>query len=190
MIEVRRLMRKRLLSQHPFRTRGTERSNAPRSLLEKKKLLQLSLQEVSREIPSPPKPLELPNMPKLPAANFSKEEAAIKKAKLSLSEQATIVTKQKELIFSLQESGIDEDAIIHEQAKLAITELNHLQSKVNLDSTVAALNSAKADRKYEEYKHNLEQQKRLLDLQRQPLNYQQANSRYVVNPSHNFFKER
>ncbi|MGB3514284.1 MAG: hypothetical protein WBA93_34750 [Microcoleaceae cyanobacterium] len=56
----------------------SDRVTERRSLLEKKKLLQLSLQEVSREIPPPPPPLELPNMPKLPAADFSKEETAIK----------------------------------------------------------------------------------------------------------------
>ncbi len=59
-------------------------------------------------------------MPKLPTADFTKEEVAIEKARLSLAEQTAVVAKQKELIFSLQSSGISGDAIIHEQAKLAI----------------------------------------------------------------------
>ncbi|MGB3511462.1 MAG: hypothetical protein WBA93_19940, partial [Microcoleaceae cyanobacterium] len=51
--------------------------------------------------------------------------------------------------------------------------------KVDLDSALAQLNSVKADRKYEEYRHNLEYQKRLLELQRQQNNYELANSRYI-----------
>ena len=160
----------------------SDRVSEKRSLLEKKKLLEISLEEVSRKIPEPLKPLSLPNMPKLPEANFSKEEAVIKKAEMSLFEKGEIVKKQKELIAALEtlEKGeIERDAIMHEQGKLAILELKYLQSKVNLDSALASLNSAKADRKYEEYKHNLEQQKRLLELQRQELSYQEANSKYV-----------
>ena len=160
----------------------SDRVSEKRSLLEKKKLLEISLEEVSREIPAPPKPLSLPNMPRLPEANFSKEEAVIKKAEISLLQKAEIIRKKRELIASLEslEKGeMEADAIMHEQGKLAIAELNYLQSKANLDSAFASLNSAQAERQYEEYKHSLEEQKRLLELQRQQLSYQQANSKYI-----------
>ena len=162
----------------------SDRVSEKRSLLEKKKLLEISLEQVSRKIPEPLKPLSLPNMPRLPEANFSKEEAVIKKAEMSLFEKGEIVKKQKKLIAaldSLEKGDIERDAIMHEQGKLAIFELKYLQSKVNLESALASLNSAKADRKYEEYKHSLEQQKRLLELQRQELSYQEANSKYIEN---------
>ena len=162
----------------------SDRVSEKRSLLEKKKLLEISLEQVSRKIPEPLKPLSLPNMPRLPEANFSKEEAVIKKAEMSLFEKGEIVKKQKKLIAALdglEKGDIERDAIMHEQGKLAIFELKYLQSKVNLESALASLNSAKADRKYEEYKHSLEQQKRLLELQRQELSYQEANSKYIEN---------
>lgn len=157
----------------------SDRVGERRSLLERKKLLEISLEEVSRTIAAPTKPLQLPGMPQLPKADFTKEEVAIEKAKLSLDEKAQIVTQQEELIFSLQNSQVSNDVILHEQAKLNIAKLNYLKSKVDLDSALAQLNSVKADRKYQEYRHNLEYQNRLLELQRQQNNYELANSRYV-----------
>ncbi len=157
----------------------SDRVGERRSLLERKKLLEISLEEVSRTISAPTKPLQLPEMPQLPKADFTKEQVAIEKAKLSLDEKAQIVAQQEELIFSLQNSQVNNDVVLHEQAKLNIAKLNYLKSKVDLDSALAQLSSVQADRKYQEYRHNLEYQNRLLELQRQQNNYEFANSRYV-----------
>ncbi|MDE5089212.1 MAG: hypothetical protein O4805_19630 [Trichodesmium sp. St16_bin2-tuft] len=87
-------------------------------------------------------------MPKLPEANFSKEEAVIKKAEMSLFEKGEIVKKQKELIAALEtlEKGeIERDTILHEQGELAILELKYLQSKVDLESALTSLNSTMSE---------------------------------------------
>ncbi len=119
----------------------SDRVGEKQSLLEKRKLLEISLQEVSRVISPPTKPLELPEMPQLPKADFTKEQVTIEKSKLSLDEKAQIVAQQEELIFSLQNSQVDNDVILHEKAKLNIAKLNYLKSKVDLDSALAQLNS-------------------------------------------------
>ena len=157
----------------------SDRVTERRSLLEKRQLLEISLQEVSRPIPAPPEPLALPQMPELPAADFGTQEAAIEKAKLAVKEQAAIVRSQTEVIKSLGFAGVDGDAVLHEQAKLTIAKLNQAQTEASLNSAIAALNSAKAERQYEEYRHRLEEQNRLLELQRQQMSYQQSHSRYV-----------
>jgi hypothetical protein len=167
----------------------SDRVGERRSLLERKKLLEISLEEVGRIIPAPTKPLQLPGMPELPKADFTKEEVAIEKAKLSLDEKAQIVTQQEELIFSLQNSQVNNDVILHEEAKLNIAKLNYLKSKVDLDSALAQLSSVKADRKYQEYRHNLEYQNRLLELQRQQNNYELANSRYIEHVKEQEFRK-
>jgi biotin carboxyl carrier protein len=157
----------------------SDRVSEKRSLQEKRELLEISLQEVSRPIPAPPEPLALPQMPELPSADFGTQEAAIKKAKLAVEEQAAVVRSQAEVIKSLGLAGVDGDAILHEQAKLTIAKLNQAQAEASLNSAIAALNSAKAARQYDEYRHRLEEQNRLLELQRQQISYQQSHSRYV-----------
>ena len=157
----------------------SDRLRERESLLERKKLLEISLEGVSKNILRPTEPLEPPDIPKLPKANFSKEKAAIQKAQLLLEERAQIVNRQEQLIFSLQNFQVDKDAIAHEKAKLRAARIEYLKSKTNLELAFSYLDFAQSNREYEKYKHGLEHQKRVLEIQRQRSQHEMAMLRYT-----------
>jgi hypothetical protein len=158
-----------------------DRTQERKQLEEKLALLTLNLERISSPVSKPPLPLELPALPKIPDADYSSQESAIRTAELNLITARAVVAAQQNLIETLVNEGIPQtsDAIAHEKAKLAIAQMKEQQSIASLESANASLESAKSARAYDEYRHSLEQQKRLLDLQQQNIAWQQSQSQYA-----------
>jgi multidrug resistance efflux pump len=158
-----------------------DRTQERQQLEEKRQLLELNLKRISSPVSKPPPPLKLPELPKMPNADYSSQKSAIKSAELNLAIAKAAVAAQQNLIETLINEGIPQtsDAIAHEKAKLTIAQMKEQQSIASLESAKASLESAKSVRAYDEYRHSLEQQKRLLDLQQQNIAWQRSQSQYT-----------
>ena len=125
------------------------------------KQLQLSLLSIrTASIAPPPKPQPVPAVASLPPVNYLEQNAAIERANIAISKrsasraalsQEEITIKQQEIKELSQIPDLDPILIEHEQAKLKQLQLNHQIAVNELELAQGKLQTAKQQRKYQEY---------------------------------------
>ena len=96
--------------------------------------------------------VKLPAAAALPPVNYLEQNAAIAKAQLAIAlSQEEISIKEQEIKELSQISDLDPILIEHEQAKLKQLQLNHQIAVNELELAQGKLQTAKQQRKYQEY---------------------------------------
>ena len=122
-------------------------------LLAQQRQLQFSLERVqATSIQAPPKPLPVPAVAPLPPVNYLEHEAAIERANIAIAlSQEEITIKQQEIKELSQIPDLDPVILEHEQAKLKQLQLKHQIAVNELELAQGKLQTAKQQRKYQEY---------------------------------------
>jgi len=156
--------------------RVTERSN----LEAQKKQLELSLKRVlSASVQAPAKPLAVPPVAPLPPVNYLEFEAAIAKAQLSVESALEEVELKKQEISELSNiPDLDPIIIEHEQKKLKDLELDHQIAESELELARGKLETAKQQRKYQEYQFSVTAARRVEEQNQSKLLYQRQIAEY------------
>ena len=117
------------------------------------KQLQLSLERIrTASITPPPKPRPVPAVAALPPVNYLEQNAAIERAKLAIAlSQEEITIKEQENKELSQIPDLDPVILEHERAKLKQLQLNHQIAINELELAQGKLQTAKQQRKYQEY---------------------------------------
>ena len=143
-------------------------------LVLQKEQLELSLKRVEGSLiiqPSAPQPV--PELSPLPPFSTAEYEAAIDKSELELKRsQATLDLKQRQIDYLRGIQGIDSAILEHESAQLSEvqTKLEVSQSESNL--ATGKLETAKNERKQQEYQHQLNVSRRIEELNKAQSFYQ------------------
>ena len=115
--------------------------------------LQLSLERIrTASIQPPPKPRPVPAVAPLPPVNYLEHEAAIERAKIAIALSQEEITIKQQVIKELSQiPDLDPVILEHEQAKLKQLQLNHQIAENELELAQGKLQTAKQQRKYQEY---------------------------------------
>ncbi len=144
------------------------------------KQLQLSLERVlATSIKAPPKPLPVPAVAPLPPVNYLEQEAAIERAKIAIAlSQEEITIKEQEIAELSQIPDLDPITIEHEQAKLKQLQLNHQIAENELELAQGKLQTAKQQRKYQEYQASITAARRVEEENQAKAFYQRQLAEY------------
>jgi multidrug efflux pump subunit AcrA (membrane-fusion protein) len=152
--------------------------------------LKLSLAKIKTLQPLPPSPpLEIPALSVLPPISYLEYEADIEKKKMEIDFiNDEIKVKQEEIDYLSQLPELDEKVINHEKAKL-----NKLKQKLVIASKEYQLakgkyESAKSERKYQEYQANLDKVRRIENINQQRQNYERELALYQQRKSEHEIK--
>ncbi|HLO52504.1 MAG TPA: hypothetical protein VK211_29160 [Kamptonema sp.] len=132
-------------------------------LILQKEQLTLSLKRVEgSQIIQPTAPRPVPELAPLPPFSTAEYEAAINKAELELRRsQATLDLKQRQIDYLRGIQGIDPAILEHESAQLSEAQTKLEVSQSELDLTTGKLETAKNERKQQEYQHQLNVSRRV-----------------------------
>ena len=154
------------------------RDKTKNQLLSQKEKLLSSLNKVKTLKPLPPTaPLEVPPLSILPPISYLEYEAEIEKKKIAIDFiNDEIRVKNEEIDYLSQLAELDEKVIHHEKAKLG-----KLRQKLTIASKEYQLakgkyESAKSERKYQEYQANLDKVRRIENINQQRQNYERELS--------------
>ncbi len=142
--------------------------------------LQFSLERVqAASIQAPPKPLPVPAVAPLPPVNYLEFEAAIERAKIAIAlSQEEITIKQQEISELSKIPDLDPITIEHEQAKLKQLQLNHQIAENELELAQGKLQTAKQQRKYQEYLASITAARRVEEENQAKAFYQRQLAEY------------
>ena len=117
------------------------------------KQLQLSLERIrTASIQPPPEPLPVPKIDSLPPISYLEHEAGIERAKLAIaSAQEEVSIKAQEIAELSEIPNLEPTILEHERAKLKELQLNHQIAVNKLELAEGKLQTAKQQRKYQEY---------------------------------------
>ena len=119
--------------------------------------LELSLKRLHATTIQPPsKPVPVPKVEPLPQVNYLEQEAAIKRAKIAITLSKEEITKKEQELKELSQiPNLDPITIEHEQAKLKQLKLNHQIAINERELAQGKLQTAKQQRKYQEYQASI-----------------------------------
>ncbi len=156
------------------------RDKTKNQLSSQKEQLISSLNKVKTLKPLPPTaPLEVPPLSILPPISYLEYEAEIEKKKIDIDFiNDEIRVKNEEIDYLSQLPELDEKVINHEKAKLG-----KLRQKLTLATKEYQLakgkyESAKSERKYQEYQANLDKVRRIENINQQRQNYERELALY------------
>ena len=134
-----------------------------------RKQLELSLERIrTASIQPPPKPLPVPEVAALPPVNYLEQNAAIERAKIAIALSAEEITiKQQEITELSNIPDLDPVILEHEQAKLKQLQLNHQIAVNELELAQGKLQTAKQQRKYQEYQASITAARRVLSQEKE-----------------------
>ena len=152
------------------------------------KQLQLSLLSIrTASIQPPPKPQPVPAVAPLPPVNYLEQNAAIERAQLAISKrsasraalsQEEVNIKKQEIAELSQIPDLDPVILEHEQAKLKQLQLNHQIAVNELELAQGKLQTAKQQRKYQEYQSSITAARRVEEENQAKAFYQRQLAEY------------
>lgn len=150
-----------------------QESERSRLTLQKEQLT-LSLKRVEgSQIIQPTAPRPVPELAPLPPFSTAEYEAAIDKSELELRRsQATLDLKQRQIDYLRGITGIDPAILEHESAQLSEIQTKLEVSQSELDLATGKLETAKNERKQQEYQHQLNVSRRIEELNKAQSFYQ------------------
>jgi multidrug efflux pump subunit AcrA (membrane-fusion protein) len=166
----------------------SDRISEKNRLTSQQKQLQLSLERLKTAIVTPPTPpAPTPLVKALPPVSYLEQEAAVEKTKAALlrtrvSETASITSelelKKQEIDYLSQVPNLDPIILEHEQTKLAELKRNHTAAVRDYQLAMGKLQTAKDNRKYQEYQASVTEVQRIEQMNQARLNYQQQLAQY------------
>jgi hypothetical protein len=149
----------------------SDRATEKTRLTSQQQILQLSLERLKAAIVTPPTPpAPTPVVKALPPVSYLEQEAAVEKTKAALlrtrvSETASITSeielKKQEIDYLSQVPNLDPIILEHEQTKLAELKRNHTAAVRDYQLAMGKLQTAKDNRKYQEYQASVSEAQRI-----------------------------
>jgi biotin carboxyl carrier protein len=166
----------------------SDRISEKTRLTSQQKQLQLSLDRLkSASITPPASPAPVPPVMALPPVSYLEHTAAVEKTKAALlrtrvSETASITSeldlKNQEIDYLSQVPNLDPIILEHEQTKLAELKQKHTAAVRDYQLAMGKLQSAKDNRKYQEYQASVTEAQRIEQMNQARLHYQQQLAQY------------
>ena len=155
----------------------------------KKEELELALKRIESQKISPPqkgvdpdKPKAVPELAPLPPFSTAEYEAAISKAELDLKRsQVNLDLKQRQIDYLRGTQGIDPAILEHESAQLSELQTKHESAQAELDLANGKLETAKNERKQQEYQHQFNLARRVEEANQAQSFYQRQLAENQIN---------
>jgi hypothetical protein len=149
-------------------------------LTSQQKQLQLSLDRLKTASITPPaSPVQVPPVMALPPVSYLEHSAAVEKTKAQIASiESELELKKQEIDYLSQVKNLDPIILEHEQTKLAELKRNHTAAVRDYQLAMGKLQTAKDNRKYQEYQVSVTEAQRIEQMNQARLNYQQQLAEY------------
>ncbi|MBE9170381.1 hypothetical protein IQ238_23635 [Pleurocapsales cyanobacterium LEGE 06147] len=158
----------------------SDRISEKTRLTSQQQILQLSLDRLkSASITPPASPALVPPVKALPPVSYLEQEAAVEKSKAQIASiTSEIDLKKQEIDYLSQVPNLDPIILEHEQTKLDELKRNHTAAVRDYQLAMGKLQSAKDNRKYQEYQASVTEAQRIEQMNQSRLNYQRQLAEY------------
>jgi DNA repair exonuclease SbcCD ATPase subunit len=158
----------------------SDRASEKTRLTSQQQILQLSLERLKAAIVTPPTPpAPTPLVKALPPVSYLEHEAAVEKAKAAIASiESELELKKQEIDYLSQIPNLDPIILEHEQTKLDELKRNHTAAVRDYQLAMGKLQTAKDNRKYQEYQASVSEVQRIEQMNQSRLNYQRQLAEY------------
>jgi hypothetical protein len=158
----------------------SDRATEKTRLTSQQKQLQLSLERLKAASVTPPTPpAPTPLVKALPPVSYLEHEAAVEKSKAAIASiTSELDLKKQEIDYLSQIPNLDPIILEHEQTKLAELKRNHTAAVRDYQLAMGKLQTAKDNRKYQEYQASVTEAQRIEQMNQSRLNYQRQLAEY------------
>ncbi|BAU66121.1 hypothetical protein STA3757_35230 [Stanieria sp. NIES-3757] len=158
----------------------SDRISEKTRLTSQQKQLQLSLDRLKAASITPPaSPAPVPPVMALPPVSYLEHEAAVEKTKAQIASiTSELDLKKQEIDYLSQVPNLDPIILEHEQTKLAELKQKHTAAVRDYQLAMGKLQTAKDNRKYQEYQASVTEAQRIEQMNQARLNYQQQLAEY------------
>jgi chromosome segregation ATPase len=158
----------------------SDRATEKTRLTSQQKQLQLSLERLKAAIMTPPTPpAPTPLVKALPPVSYLEHEAAVEKTKAAIASiESELDLKKQEIDYLSKLPNLDPIILEHEQTKLAELKRNHTAAVRDYQLAMGKLQTAKDNRKYQEYQASVSEVQRIEQMNQSRLNYQRQLAEY------------
>jgi hypothetical protein len=158
----------------------SDRATEKTRLISQQKQLQLSLERLKAASVTPPTPpAPTPLVKALPPVSYLEHEAAVEKSKAQIASiESELELKKQEIDYLSQIPNLDPIILEHEQTKLAELKRNHTAAIRDYQLAMGKLQTAKDNRKYQEYQASVSEAQRIEQMNQSRLNYQRQLAEY------------
>jgi hypothetical protein len=158
----------------------SDRATEKTRLTSQQKQLQLSLERLKAASVTPPTPpAPTPVVKALPPVSYLEHEAAVEKTKAAIASiTSELDLKKQEIDYLSQVPNLDPIILEHEQTKLDELKRNHTAAVRDYQLAMGKLQTAKDNRKYQEYQASVSEAQRIEQMNQSRLNYQRQLAEY------------
>ncbi len=158
----------------------SDRATEKTRLTSQQQILQLSLERLkSASVTPPTPPAPTPVVKALPPVSYLEQEAAVEKTKAAIASiTSELELKKQEIDYLSQVPNLDSIILEHEQTKLAELKRNHTAAVRDYQLAMGKLQTAKDNRKYQEYQASVSEAQRIEQMNQSRLNYQRQLAEY------------
>jgi chromosome segregation ATPase len=158
----------------------SDRASEKTRLTSQQQILQLSLERLKAAIVTPPTPpAPTPLVKALPSVSYLEQEAAVEKSKAQIASiTSELDLKKQEIDYLSQVPNLDPIILEHEQTKLDELKRNHTAAVRDYQLAMGKLQTAKDNRKYQEYQASVSEAHRIEQMNQSRLNYQRQLAEY------------
>jgi hypothetical protein len=158
----------------------SDRISEKNRLTSQQKQLQLSLERLKAASVTPPTPpAPTPVVKALPPVSYLEHEAAVEKAKAAIASiTSELDLKKQEIDYLSKVPNLDPIILEHEQTKLDELKRNHTAAVRDYQLAMGKLQTAKDNRKYQEYQASVSEAQRIEQMNQSRLNYQRQLAEY------------
>jgi hypothetical protein len=158
----------------------SDRATEKTRLTSQQQILQLSLERLKAAIVTPPTPpAPTPVVKALPPVSYLEQEAAVEKSKAQIASiESELELKKQEIDYLSQVPNLDSIILEHEQTKLDELKRNHTAAVRDYQLAMGKLQTAKDNRKYQEYQASVTEAQRIEQMNQSRLNYQRQLAEY------------
>jgi hypothetical protein len=158
----------------------SDRATEKTRLISQQQILQLSLERLKAASVTPPTPpAPTPLVKALPPVSYLEQEAAVEKTKAAIaSTSSELDLKKQEIDYLSKVPNLDPVILEHSAAQLAELQRNHTAAVREYQLAMGKLQTAKDNRKYQEYQASVSEAHRIEQMNQSRLNYQRQLAEY------------
>jgi hypothetical protein len=158
----------------------SDRISEKNRLTSQQQILQLSLERLKAASVTPPTPpAPTPVVKALPSVSYLEQVAAVEKTKAAIASiESELDLKKQEIDYLSQVPNLDPIILEHEQTKLDELKRNHTAAVREYQLAMGKLQTAKDNRKYQEYQASVSEAQRIEQMNQSRLNYQRQLAEY------------
>lgn len=158
----------------------SDRISEKTRLTSQHKQLQLSLDRLKTASITPPaSPVQVPSVMALPPVSYLEHTSAVEKTKAQIASiESELNLKKQEIDYLSKVKNLDPIILEHERTKLTELQQKHTAAVRDYQLAMGKLQTAKDNRKYQEYQASVTEAQRIEQMNQARLNYQQQLAEY------------